>query len=130
MSLCIQNTGSPRLSVYGVCSKVCSTGAHNTGGGGRGGGGTDESEELREDIGSGGGAGGWTIRDFNESCVWCCGGGGGRGGGGKSEGGREPFGFGVESLFVWFSTHLLSVDVLQNLCSNSIGRSDSSVPTF
>lgn len=45
MFLCIQKTGSPRLSVYGVCSSVCSRGTHEVEGRAGAGGGTEVEEE-------------------------------------------------------------------------------------
>lgn len=61
MFLCIQKTGSPRGSVYGVCSRVCSTGTHEDGGRAGAGGGTEDGEGHDGEGGSlGGGGGGWT----------------------------------------------------------------------
>lgn len=63
MFLCIQKTGSPRLSVYGVCSRVCSTGTHEDGGRAGAGGGTGIGEEQDGGGSAGGGGGEWPVEE-------------------------------------------------------------------
>lgn len=96
MFLCIQKTGSPRGSVYGVCSRVCLTGTHKDEGRAGAGGGTEEGEERDGEKGSvGGGEGWWPAEGGGEReeggkggvrvTVFGGGGGGEGGGGGKWE---------------------------------------------
>lgn len=139
MFLCIQKTGSPRLSVYGVCSSVCSTEAHEDGGRAGAGGGTEEGVEQDGGGGSVGGGGGWGTAEEGETeersegdvsgAVF--GGRGGGGGGGERTGGDLGITLGAGGLFfVLLSPSPSFSAVLQNLCRSSIGTREASVPTF